>query len=63
MKSPKFPIPSPIDWTKYIEPKFQIYVTMGNVTTTDLVSEAEYKRLLANPGFKEYQDKIRNLNS
>jgi hypothetical protein len=63
MKSPEFSIPKPIDWTKYVEPKFQIYVTMGNVTTTDLVSEAEYKRLLANPGFKEYQDKIRNLNS
>ena len=56
-------MPKSIDWAKYVEPKFQIYVTMGNVTTTDLVSEAEYKRLLANPVFKEYQDKIRNLNS
>jgi hypothetical protein len=42
MKSPKFPIPSPIDWTKYIEPMYQDFETKSGVTTAVLLTKKEY---------------------
>lgn len=59
----QFPKPKPIDWTKYSEPKIQIYVPYGVTCTVDFVSENDYKQLLKKPGFKEYQDKIHAYNN
>lgn len=59
----QFVKPKPIDWTKYIEPKFQIYVPCGVTCTVDFVSENDYKQLLKKPRFKECQDKIYILNN
>ena len=38
----KFPEPKPIDWTKYIEPKFQDFETKNGLTTAILLNKQDY---------------------
>lgn len=40
----KFPTPKKIDYTKYIEPKKQILVTINGVTTAELVTIEKQKK-------------------